>query len=76
MKAPLDGSPLVLPQPGNRAIVLTVPAAPKGTQWLLAPVANGWQAVLMIPAGGSKAEIIVHTWAVPKDDAKLIRELK
>ena len=55
--------------------MLTVPTAPKGTQWLFAPVPGGWQAVLMIPSG-NKTEVIVHTWAVPKDDAKLIRELK
>ncbi|MFO0939021.1 MAG: hypothetical protein U0798_21170, partial [Gemmataceae bacterium] len=70
--------PLVLSQPGGKAIVLTVPKAPKGTRWMIVPPISGqWQAMLMIPAnGGAKAEIVVHTWAVPKDDAKLIQNLK
>lgn len=69
--------PLVLPQMDGKAIVLTVPHAPAGTQWQFAPVfPESWRAILKLPHTGKKADVVIHTWSVTKDDAKLIRELK
>ena len=75
MNAPVVGR-LVLPQSGDKAIVLTVSQAPETALWRLVPTGGTWQAVLVLPAGTGKAEIVVNTWAVPKDDDALIRELK
>lgn len=70
--------PLVLPQSDGKAIVLTVPQAPAGTQWHLQPVfpPETCQAILKLPASSKSAEVVINTWVVAKEDAKLIRELK
>jgi cbb3-type cytochrome oxidase cytochrome c subunit len=67
---------LVLPQPNERAITLTVPTDPAGANWHVIPSANGWRAVLAFAPGTGPSRIVVNTWAVPKDDDALIRELR
>ena len=61
---------VVLPQDGDRVLVLAVVGAPADAKWVWARS----RAFLRVPAG--KADITVTTWALPKDDAGLIRALK
>ncbi|HEX4612296.1 MAG TPA: hypothetical protein VH092_29145 [Urbifossiella sp.] len=75
VKLPAAGTRLVLPVDGDRATVLDVPDAPPGTEWRLVPRADGWQAVLRLPAEKGTATFTLNTWGLPKDDDALLRTL-
>jgi hypothetical protein len=64
---------VVLPQDGDRAIVLTTAGAPEGTRWHLRKLDGKWQALLRLPAGSTSVK--VQTWAPYRDDPGLLKEL-
>jgi hypothetical protein len=69
----------IFPQVNGGAIVITFPKRPKDSIITLiqSEKKNGKTAMyLRIPKVGKDAEVVIHTWVVAKDDAKLIRELK
>jgi len=61
---------LVLPQDGDRVLVLVAVGAPAEAKWIVTPT----RAYLRVPAG--KADFTVTAWMLPKDDAGLIKALK
>jgi mono/diheme cytochrome c family protein len=69
----------VFPQANGGAMVITFPKRPKDSIIALiqSEKKNGKTAMfLRIPKVVKDAEVVMHTWAIAKDDAKLIRELK
>jgi mono/diheme cytochrome c family protein len=77
IEAPAATRLLVLPQEGDRLIVLAVKSATEGSRWVLRRQAAGWQALLRLPATreAARREVSVQTWALYRDDAALLREL-
>ena len=75
---PAAGSRIVLPQDGDRAVVLEVPHAPEGAAWRFVPKpGGGWLVILRLPEAkdGWKGAFEVVTWALPKNDDALIKDL-
>ena len=73
-----EGTRVVLPQAGDRAIVLEAAHAPAGTEWRFVPMSGGgWQAILRLPEAknGWKGTFEVAVWALPKDDDALMKDL-
>jgi hypothetical protein len=75
---PAGASRVVLPQDGDRAVMIQALGVPEGTVWRFVPAAGGgWQAVLRLP---TLKEPWKHTfelvvWALPKDDDALLKDL-
>jgi mono/diheme cytochrome c family protein/cytochrome c553 len=71
------GRLLVLPQDGDRSVVLGVSAAPEGSRWHLRRLGNRWQALLRLPqaAQAGKVEVDLKLWVPYRDDPTLLKEL-
>ncbi|MBL8797897.1 MAG: hypothetical protein JNM56_28625, partial [Planctomycetia bacterium] len=67
---------LLLPQ-GERLVVLGVPTAPKGTNWLLQKQGNTWQAMLRLPPPDKPGEVqlTLNVWSPYRAEAALLKEL-
>src|SRR5262249_1013436 len=65
--------PLLLPQ-GDKAIVLTVAAAPKGTAWLVQKQGNAWQALLRLPTATKAEEVnlTLKVWSPYRTETALL----
>src|SRR5262249_44134970 len=76
-EVPAAGSFLVLPQSGDRVIVLALGAAPEGSRWQLYRLGNIWQALLHWPHVnmGVKVEVLLQVWAPSRDEPGLLKEL-
>lgn len=74
--APAAGVRLVLPD-GDRATLVEATGAPAGSEWRFVPNKGGWLAVLKLPAATTeqKAAFALNLWALPKDDAALLKDL-
>jgi mono/diheme cytochrome c family protein len=70
---PTLGRWIVLPQDGDKVIVLSASGAPEGTRWHLRKLDGKWQALLRLPAGSTAAKVL--TWAPFRDDPALLKEL-
>lgn len=68
------GRLLVLPQDGDRAVVLALAAGPEGARWHLRQLGGTWQALLRLPGGG-KVQADVHVWAPYRDEPGLMKDL-
>jgi hypothetical protein len=69
---------LVLPQDGNKVLVLHLIAAPAGSRWRLQQGKDGrWQALLRLSPRKEKGEAVVtlRVWAPYRDEPALFREL-
>jgi hypothetical protein len=76
--APAAGVRLVLPQDGDRAVVLEAAGAPEGSVWRFVPNSgSGWHVLLRLPESreGWKGSFEIITWALPKDDDALLKGL-
>jgi mono/diheme cytochrome c family protein len=74
-----SGSRIVLPQDGDKAIVLEAKDAPEGTMWRLVPrTGGGWLAVLRLPETKEtwKGKFEVVLWALPKDEDAFLKDLQ
>jgi cbb3-type cytochrome oxidase cytochrome c subunit len=72
------GSRVVLPSDGDRAVLLETSGLPSGTSWVFVPgKSGGWLAILKLPGGkeAQKVGFTLNTWALPKDDEGLLKEL-
>src|SRR5262249_18739085 len=74
---PAAGQLLVLPQGGDKVIILAVVEAPQGTRWYLSRKGGGWQVLLRVPslAEAGKVHIGLHIWAPYRDEPDLLKEL-
>ncbi|WP_439624738.1 c-type cytochrome [Gemmata sp.] len=75
---PAAGARVVLPQDGDKAVVLEAIDAPAGAAWRFVPKpGGGWSAVLRLPATKEpwKGAFDLATWAVPRDDDALLKDL-
>jgi mono/diheme cytochrome c family protein len=70
---PAAGRWVVLPQDGDKVIVLAASGAPDGTCWHLRKLGGKWQALLRLPAGSASAKVL--TWAPYRDEPALLKEL-
>jgi hypothetical protein len=71
-------SRMVLPQEGDKAIVLEVTGTPAGTAWRVSPKSGGgWLVMLRLPESKEhwKGAFDLVTWALPKDDELLLKDL-
>ncbi len=69
---------VILPADGERVTVLELADAPPGTEWRFVPKpGGGWQAVVKLPpaAGPWKGTLVLHAWALPRDDEALLKGL-
>jgi len=68
---------VVLPQEGDKIIVLGVAAAPDGSKWLLQKQAKTWQVMLRLPPPDKASDVKVdlNVWAPFRDEAELLKEL-
>jgi mono/diheme cytochrome c family protein len=73
VELPAAGRALVLPQDGDKVIVLALSAAPEGACWRLRKLDARWQVLLRLPAGSASARVV--TWAPYRDDPALLKEL-
>jgi hypothetical protein len=62
---------------GDRALVLDLVDAPKGTEWRLVKAGGGWLAVVRLPEAKAayQAAFGLSLWALPKDDDELLKGL-
>lgn len=69
---------LLVPQEGNRMLLLSVATAPEETRWYLRQVEGEWHTLLKFPAEAANRHIKVrvHVWSPYRDDPDLLRELK
>jgi cytochrome c553 len=76
IEIPVQGNLLVLPQGGDKVMILTVVTAPEGSRWHLARRGNGWQVLLRVPptAQASVLQIGYNIWVPYRDDPELIKE--
>jgi len=77
-EAPAVGTRVVLPQDGGRAVVLHLAAGPAGAAWRFVPrPGGGRQAVLRLPEpkAADRADLVLETWALPRDDEGLLKSL-
>jgi cytochrome c553 len=74
--APAAGARVVLPD-GERAVVLEASGAPTSTVWQFVQNKGTWLAVLKLPTAKAeqKLSVTLNTFALPKDDEGLIKEL-
>jgi cbb3-type cytochrome oxidase cytochrome c subunit len=77
MEVPAADRLLVLPQGGERAVVLGLAAAPPGTSWHLQRQNGTWKALLHLPAttAAAKVEVRLRVWAPYRDEPPLLKEL-
>jgi hypothetical protein len=68
---------LVLPQNGDRVVVLSLAGAPPGCTWRVEKARSGWQALLRLPphtaAGPVQFDLMV--WSPYRDEPGLLKEL-
>jgi mono/diheme cytochrome c family protein len=68
---------LVLPQNGDRVVVLSLAGAPPGCTWRVEKARSGWQALLRVPprteTGPMKLDLKV--WSPYRDEPGLLKEL-
>lgn len=75
---PAAGARVVLPQDGDKAVVLEALDAPAGAVWRFVPKqGGGYTAVLRLPAAKEpwKGAFDLALWALPKDDDALLKDL-
>ncbi len=69
---------LVMPTDGDRAMFLEVNGLPHGSVWTFVPgKSGGWLAILKFPSSKAEQKInfTLNTWALPKDDEGLLKEM-
>jgi mono/diheme cytochrome c family protein len=68
---------IVLPQDGDKALVLTLPAAPEGSRWRLRQQDKKWQVLLRLPTAkeAGKVSAAVNVWSLYRDEPALLKEV-
>ncbi|MCS6850732.1 MAG: c-type cytochrome [Gemmataceae bacterium] len=66
---------LVLPQEGQRALVLALAQYPPETHWLVQRKGPSWQVLVRLPSRLGEADLVVNVWAPFRDDPALLKEI-
>jgi hypothetical protein len=68
---------LVLPQEGDRALVLMSNGVPEGSHWQIRQQDKKWQVLLRLPAAkdGGKVAVGINVWSLYRDEPALLKEL-
>jgi mono/diheme cytochrome c family protein len=68
---------IVLPQDGDKALVLTLAAAPEGSRWLLRQQDKKWQVLLRLPTAkeAGKVTAAFNVWSLYRDEPALLKEV-
>jgi len=68
---------IVLPQDGDKALVLTLAAAPEGSRWLLRQQDKKWQVLVRLPTAkeAGKVTAAVNVWSLYRDEPALLKEV-
>jgi cbb3-type cytochrome oxidase cytochrome c subunit/cytochrome c551/c552 len=76
-EVPAAGRFVVLPQDGERVVVLNAPSAPEGSRWHLQRAGDHWQALLRLPPAAASGPVHVDlSLRVPyRDEPALLKEL-
>jgi mono/diheme cytochrome c family protein len=76
-EVPASGRVVLLPQDGDRVLVLRLAAAPDGSRWRLQHVGDRWQALLRLPPSTTTApdHVDVDVWVPYRDEPALLKEL-
>jgi cbb3-type cytochrome oxidase cytochrome c subunit len=74
---PSQGQFLVLPQGGDKIVILATNEAPAGSRWHLAKTGNTWQVFLRLPrvAVAGHVQVAFSVWAPYRDDPELVKDL-
>jgi hypothetical protein len=74
---PAAGRMLVLPQDGDKVLVLVLTSPPKGAEWRLEKRGTGWQALLRVPppAEATKLSLELKVWSPYRDEPGLLKGL-
>jgi cbb3-type cytochrome oxidase cytochrome c subunit len=72
-----SGTRIVLPQDGDKAVVLEAMRAPEGTMWRIAGKPGAWQVLLRLPEMKEnwKGSFDLVLWALPKDEDQFVKDL-
>jgi mono/diheme cytochrome c family protein len=70
---PAAGGAIVLPQGGQRAVVLMLGEGVDGTQWRLQRQGTAWKAILRLPAAVKRVDLAI--WAPYRDEPALLKDL-
>jgi mono/diheme cytochrome c family protein len=78
--APVDVSAskvLVLPQDGDKVLLLVASSVPDGSEWRIQKLGGGWQVLLHVPAptAATKLTVGVNVWMPFKDEPGLIKDV-
>lgn len=76
-EGPTAGRWLVLPQGGERPVLLTVTETPEGSRWVLRRQRDSWQALLRLPAApkSTTLNLVLHVWSPYRNDPELLKAL-
>jgi hypothetical protein len=68
---------LVLPQDGDRALLLSAVGVPEGSHWQLRQQDKKWQILVRLPATkeAGKLSVGVNVWSLYRDEPALLKEL-
>ena len=74
---PAVGRMLVLPQDGEKVIVLALASPPKGAEWRVEKRGASWQVLLRVPPLGEAGKVALEmkVWAPYRDELRLFRTL-
>jgi prolyl oligopeptidase PreP (S9A serine peptidase family)/mono/diheme cytochrome c family protein len=77
VELPEQGQFVVLPQGGDKVVVVTAPHVPQGTRWHVGKYGSVWQLLLRLPMAteNSPVQMSVNVWAPYGNDAGLLKEL-
>jgi mono/diheme cytochrome c family protein len=77
LEVPAADRRLMLPQGGDRLVILVLSEAPAGTRWILQRQAKGWQALARLPAvpEATTVKIGFDIWVPYSNDPGLLKEL-
>jgi hypothetical protein len=71
------GHLLVLPQGGDKVVILAATTTPDGSRWHLTRQGNSWHVLLRLPARSEASTVKVgyNVWVPYRDDPELVKEL-
>jgi hypothetical protein len=66
---------VVLPQGGDRVVMLALASGPEGAVWRVRQAGTGWQVLLRLPGNAGSVPLQLNLWSPYRDEPGLLREL-